>query len=153
MLSREARHFRPSSLDEATLDRVPSWFGEKVVGDRRADQAGTRRRRKTRSNRQTASFPSKVTSAVPKSASGLFEVALERFGQVDVLVNSAGIFIAKPTVEYSVDDVEQMLSTHLKGFFYPSQEAARHMAACGRARAGAEGRSGQGAGGGPLRGS
>ena len=37
-------------------------------------------------------------------------------------------FIAKRTSDYGVDDIERMLSTNLKGFFYPSQQAARHMA-------------------------
>src|SRR5205807_10381309 len=68
----------------------------------------------------------------PEVGKRLFEVALERFGHVDVLVNNAGVFIAKPTadyvVDYVVDDVEQMISTNLKGFFYPRQQAARHMA-------------------------
>jgi NAD(P)-dependent dehydrogenase (short-subunit alcohol dehydrogenase family) len=64
----------------------------------------------------------------PEVAKRLFDVARERFGGVDVLVNNAGIFIAKPTAEYTIDDVEQMVSTNLRGFFYPSQQAARHMA-------------------------
>ena len=64
----------------------------------------------------------------PEVGKRLFDVALERFGHVDVLVNNAGVFIAKPTVNYAVDDVEQMISTNLKGFFYPTQQAARHMA-------------------------
>ena len=42
-----------------------------------------------------------------------------------MLVNNAGVFIAKPTTDY---DVEQMIGTNLKGFVYPSQQAARHMA-------------------------
>jgi NAD(P)-dependent dehydrogenase (short-subunit alcohol dehydrogenase family) len=67
----------------------------------------------------------------PEVAERLFAVALERFGHVDVLVNNAGVFIAKPTADYDVADVEQMISTNLKGFVYPSQLAARHMAARG----------------------
>ena len=67
----------------------------------------------------------------PEVAKRLFDVALERFGHVDVLVNNAGIFIPKPIADYSVDDVEQMISTNLKGFIYPSQQAAKHMAARG----------------------
>src|SRR5258706_11624312 len=47
----------------------------------------------------------------PEVGKRLFEVALDRFGHVDVLVNNAGIFIAKPIGGYGVDDVERMLST------------------------------------------
>jgi NAD(P)-dependent dehydrogenase (short-subunit alcohol dehydrogenase family) len=64
----------------------------------------------------------------PELAKRLFETAFEHFGHVDVLVNNAGIFIAKPTADYSVDDIEQMIATNLKGFLYPSQQAAIHMA-------------------------
>ncbi len=67
----------------------------------------------------------------PEVAVRLFAVAIERFGRVDVLVNNAGVFIAKPTADYEVADIEQVISTNLKGFVYPSQQAARHMAARG----------------------
>ncbi|MBQ5949273.1 SDR family NAD(P)-dependent oxidoreductase [Massilia sp. ST3] len=67
--------------------------------------------------------------ADPATSKALFERAIERFGQVDILVNNAGIFIAKPVADYTQDDVDAIIATNLKGFFYPSQRAAEHMAA------------------------
>jgi len=65
----------------------------------------------------------------PATAKALFARAIEAFGQVDILINNAGIFIAKPVVDYTGTDVESIIATNLKGFFYPSQAAAEHMAA------------------------
>lgn len=67
--------------------------------------------------------------ADPATAVALFDAARERFGKVDVLINNAGIFIAKPFNEYTPEDVDSLVATNLKGFFYPSQQAAAHMAA------------------------
>ncbi|WP_370599650.1 SDR family NAD(P)-dependent oxidoreductase [Pseudomonas nitroreducens] len=69
--------------------------------------------------------------AKPETARRLFAQAIGAFGKVDILVNNAGIFIAKPVTEYSEAEVESIVDTNLKGFFYPSQAAARHMAANG----------------------
>ncbi|MCJ1884210.1 SDR family oxidoreductase [Pseudomonas sp. LA21] len=69
--------------------------------------------------------------AQPETARRLFAQATEAFGTVDILVNNAGIFIAKPVTEYSEAEVERIVDTNLKGFFYPSQAAAQHMAANG----------------------
>ena len=67
--------------------------------------------------------------AEPATAKALFERAIAAFGQVDILINNAGIFVAKPIADYSQADVEGIVSTNLMGFFYPSQEAAKHMSA------------------------
>ncbi|MBT2325878.1 SDR family NAD(P)-dependent oxidoreductase [Variovorax paradoxus] len=67
--------------------------------------------------------------ADPAVGDALIKQAVERFGQVDVLINNAGIFNAKPFVEYTQAEVEALVNTNLKGFFYPSQAAARHMVA------------------------
>lgn len=63
----------------------------------------------------------------PGTAKKIVAEAVARFGQVDVLVNNAGIFNAKPFTEYSIEDVDALVGTNLKGFFFVTQEAVRHM--------------------------
>lgn len=63
----------------------------------------------------------------PETAKRLFAAALQRFERVHVLVNNAGIFNAKPFVEYTPEDLGALVSTNLNGFVYPTQEAVRHM--------------------------
>lgn len=63
----------------------------------------------------------------PEAAKKLFEQAIARYGKVDVLVNNAGIFAAKPFTQFTPAEIEEQISTNLKGVLYPSQEAARHM--------------------------
>ena len=65
----------------------------------------------------------------PESAKNAFEQAIARFGKVDVLVNNAGIFSVKPFVDFTPDEIDQQISTNLKGVLYPSQQAAKHMSA------------------------
>jgi NAD(P)-dependent dehydrogenase (short-subunit alcohol dehydrogenase family) len=67
--------------------------------------------------------------ALRSTATALFDRATAAFGKVDILVNNAGIFIAKPVGDYTDEDLEAIVSTNLKGFFYPSQRAAEHMRA------------------------
>lgn len=62
------------------------------------------------------------------TAADLFDQAIAAFGKVDILINNAGIFLAKPIGDYTEEDLESIVSTNLKGFFYPSQQAAKHMA-------------------------
>ncbi|MFC4527815.1 SDR family oxidoreductase [Dyella halodurans] len=53
--------------------------------------------------------------------------ALSRFGRIDTLVNNAGIFVAKPFTDYTVEDYANVLSVNLTGFFHISQLALAEM--------------------------
>ncbi|NNG25292.1 SDR family NAD(P)-dependent oxidoreductase [Telluria aromaticivorans] len=59
----------------------------------------------------------------------LFTRAIATFGKVDILINNAGIFIPKAVADYTEADLDSIVNTNLKGFFFPSQQAAKHMSA------------------------
>lgn len=65
----------------------------------------------------------------PKAVNHLFAQAMERFGRVDLLVNNAGLFTAKPFIHFTTADIDQQISTNLKGVLFASQEAAKLMSA------------------------
>ena len=65
----------------------------------------------------------------------MIDVAVQRFGGVDVLVNSTGIFRPVPFLEQTQEQVEEALNSILRPTFYTSQAAARAMAAQGTAAA------------------
>jgi NAD(P)-dependent dehydrogenase (short-subunit alcohol dehydrogenase family) len=65
--------------------------------------------------------------AEPETARRTIDKALERFGQIDTLINNAGIFIGKPFTEYSSDDYAAITAVNLTGFFRITQLAIAEM--------------------------
>ncbi len=63
----------------------------------------------------------------PQTAERLVAAAVERFGGVDVLVNSTGIFRPTPFLEQTEEHVEEALDSILRPTFYVAQAAAREM--------------------------
>ncbi len=61
------------------------------------------------------------------TAQRVASAALEKFGRVDVLVNNAGIFMAKPFTDYTAEDFAALVSTNLSGFLHLTQLAVKQM--------------------------
>jgi len=68
----------------------------------------------------------------PVAAARVVEQALERFGSVDLLVNSTGIFRVVPFLEQTEEQLEEALDSTLRPTFYTSQAVARAMVDRGR---------------------
>jgi NAD(P)-dependent dehydrogenase (short-subunit alcohol dehydrogenase family) len=55
------------------------------------------------------------------------DAAMKHFGRVDLLVNNAGIYMAKPFTEYTPEDFEAMIGTNVAGYFFVTQQAVTQM--------------------------
>jgi len=63
----------------------------------------------------------------PATAQRIVSQGLARFGRIDTLVNNAGIFIAKPFVDYSEQDYASIVAINLGSFFRLTQLVAAEM--------------------------
>jgi NAD(P)-dependent dehydrogenase (short-subunit alcohol dehydrogenase family) len=59
-------------------------------------------------------------------AQGLVALAIAEFGELDVLVNNAGILRDSTLVKMTEEDFDEVLRVHLKGHFAPTRWAATH---------------------------
>jgi NAD(P)-dependent dehydrogenase (short-subunit alcohol dehydrogenase family) len=65
----------------------------------------------------------------PAAAGRIADTALERFGRIDTLVNTAGVVISKPFTDYTAADYATIVGVNLTGFFWLTQCAIAEMAA------------------------
>jgi NAD(P)-dependent dehydrogenase (short-subunit alcohol dehydrogenase family) len=61
------------------------------------------------------------------TAEKVAQAAIARFGSIDHVVHSAGIFAAKPFTEYTADEFHSFVSTNLEGFIFITQLAVKQM--------------------------
>ncbi len=81
---------------------------------------------------QVAVIPTDVTDEA--SVNALIDRTLERFGQLDVLVNNAGIAQHAPLVDMTLADWKATIDVNLTGPFLCARAALRVMAPAGRGR-------------------
>lgn len=60
------------------------------------------------------------------------QTVVERFGRIDILVNNAGVLHMAPIGQFPESEFDRMLAINVRGVFFATQEAVRHMSEGGR---------------------
>jgi NAD(P)-dependent dehydrogenase (short-subunit alcohol dehydrogenase family) len=71
--------------------------------------------------------PDTNSVATPEGGEALIRTAIEAFGRIDIVINNAGILRDKSFVKLAPADLDAVLDVHLRGAFYVTQPAFRHM--------------------------
>ncbi|MFG2078466.1 SDR family NAD(P)-dependent oxidoreductase [Nonomuraea maritima] len=96
-----------------------------VIGARRADRLDETRRLVEETGRRCLPVPADV--ARPEDCDALVAAAVEAFGQVDVLVNNAGIGTAVPALRETPEEFRRVVDVNLHGTYWMAQACARVM--------------------------
>jgi NAD(P)-dependent dehydrogenase (short-subunit alcohol dehydrogenase family) len=62
-----------------------------------------------------------------EGGASIIKAAIDNFGRIDILVNTAGNFIVNPTMDMSEAQWDAIIDVHLKGLFACTQAAVREM--------------------------
>jgi len=62
-----------------------------------------------------------------ETAAKVVDAAIQHFGTIDVLVNTAGIYRTKPFTDFTTEDFNALVSTNLLGFLYITQLTVKQM--------------------------
>ena len=72
-------------------------------------------------------FPAATDVTSVESIRHLMDVTINEYGDIDIMVNCAGMAITKPILEVDEKDYGKVMDTNLKGVFFGSKEAAAKM--------------------------
>jgi NAD(P)-dependent dehydrogenase (short-subunit alcohol dehydrogenase family) len=101
-----------------------------VVGDCRQDGEGEATVTAIRAAGGEAIYVDADVS-VEDQVKRLIQTAVDTFGRLDVLVNNAGILVAKPLQELTEEDFDRVTSVNQKGTFFGTKHAVAAMIAAG----------------------
>ncbi len=82
--------------------------------------------------RGSKAIPLDVTSVA--SIGAAVNEAVAAFGHLDIMVNNAGVQVARPALDVSEDDWDRVVDVNLRGVFFCAQAAGRVMVPRGQGR-------------------
>jgi len=74
----------------------------------------------------------KADATDPAAVKAAIDQAVASFGKLDILVNNAGTAIPKPFEETTLEELDRVIDTNLRGVFITTQAALKHMNNGGR---------------------
>lgn len=84
------------------------------------------------SNSGGQAFAIQADISKPIEITKLFDQTIEKYGQIDIVINNAGIMITKFTKDTTEDDFDKTFSVNAKSVFFSMKEASTKMANNGR---------------------
>lgn len=121
-----------SGIGEATARAFAAAGACLVLAARREERLAALAGELEKAGAAVLPVPTDVTDE--RQVEGLFECARARFGQVDVLVNNAGIADSTPTHDLTLERWQQVIDTNLTSAFLCARAAFRIMRPQGRGR-------------------
>src|SRR3954452_13193943 len=112
-------------IGKATARRFLEQGASVVLNSRRQEVLDAARAELDPNGQRLSTYAGDVST--PGEAQALVDHAVERFGRVDVLVNSTGIFRPVGFLEQTEEHFEEALNSILRPTFYVAQAAARAM--------------------------
>lgn len=105
-----------SGLGEATARLLAKKGAKVVIGARRTEKLEAIVQDIRAEGGQAEFIGTDITK--PNEVQALIEKALSAFGQIDVLVNNAGLMSIAPLSELKVDEWDRMIDINIKGVLY-----------------------------------
>jgi NADP-dependent 3-hydroxy acid dehydrogenase YdfG len=114
-----------SGLGEATARHLSAEGATVVLGARRAERIEAIARELGGHGAKAATLRTDVTDHA--QVKKLVDLAVERYGRVDVLLNNAGLMPHSPLERLKIEDWDRTIDVNLKGVLYGIAAALPHM--------------------------
>jgi NADP-dependent 3-hydroxy acid dehydrogenase YdfG len=114
-----------SGLGEATARLLSKQGASVVLGARRTDRLQSLTDELSQSGGKALTVTTDVTRR--EQVKNLVDVAVQKFGRIDVMINNAGLMQQSPLERLKVEEWDNMIDINIKGVLYGIAAALPHM--------------------------